>query len=179
VTAGVLQREYSVGWVLFAVFIVLPLLEIFAFIEVGSSIGVMPTLALILLSAVVGVLLVRWQGLKVFLDARRSLGRNELPVLAVVHGGLLLLAGFLLLTPGFITDTAGFLLLVPPIRSLLAERIWRWLEVRTEIRARYAAASGRVAIIEGEAVEIDGVERLPNPPRQSSPWTEKRNGTTG
>lgn len=166
------------GWVLFAVFIVLPLLEIFAFIEVGSAIGALPTLALIVLSAVVGALLVRRQGLKVFLDARRSLARDELPVAAAVHGGLLLLAGLLLLTPGFVTDIVGFLLLVPAIRSLLAQRVWRWLEVRTQIRARYAAASGRAAIIEGEAVEVDGVEQLHDPHRETSPWIQ-RNGTTG
>jgi hypothetical protein len=81
------------AWLLFAVFIVVPLLEIFAFIEVGSAIGALPTLALIVLTAVVGALLVRWQGLKVAMDARQSMARDELPVAAVVHGVLLLFAG--------------------------------------------------------------------------------------
>ena len=167
------------GRVLFAFFILLPLLEILAFIEIGSIIGAWPTLALTVLSAVVGALVVRWQGLNVLLDARRRLSRDELPVAPAVHGGLLLLAGILLLTPGFVTDLAGFLLLVPAIRSILAGRIWRWLEVRTEIRARYAAAAGRASIIEGEAVEVEGVEQLHHRHRQTPPWREQRNGTTG
>lgn len=166
------------AWLLFAVFIVVPLLEIFAFIEVGSVVGALPTLGLIVLTAVVGALLVRWQGLKVILDARESLARDELPVAAAVHGGLLLLAGLLLLTPGFVTDTAGFLLLVPGIRSLVATRIWRWLEVRTKIRARSASAPGRrrPAVIEGEAVEVRRDAKPHDPGRETSPWTS-RDGT--
>lgn len=163
------------AWLLFAVFIVVPLLEIFAFIEVGSAIGALPTLALIVLTAVVGALLVRWQGLKVAMDARQSMARNEVPVAAVVHGVLLLLAGLLLLTPGFVTDTAGFLLLVPGLRSLLVKRIWGWLEVRTQGRTR--PARGRPAVIEGEAIEIDSDGDLPVPDREGSPW-RSRDGTT-
>ncbi|MEX2482201.1 MAG: FxsA family protein, partial [Gammaproteobacteria bacterium] len=146
-----------------------PLLEIFAFIEVGSAIGALPTLALIVLTAVVGALLVRWQGLKVALDARQSMERDELPVAAVVHGALLLFAGLLLVTPGFVTDTAGFLLLIPPFRSLVAQRIWRWLAARTKTRAR--PARRRPAVIEGEAIEIDRDGELHDPDRGTSPWS--------
>lgn len=163
------------AWLLFAVFIVVPLLEIFAFIEVGSAIGALPTLALIVLTAVVGAFLVRWQGLKVAMDARQSMARDELPVAAVVHGVLLLFAGLLLLTPGFVTDTAGFLLLVPGLRSLLATRILRWLEVRTKTRTR--SDRRRPAVIEGEAIEIDSDGDLPGPNRETSPW-RSRDGTT-
>ena len=113
------------GWLIFGIFIVVPLLEIFAFIQVGSVVGALPTLALIVLTAVMGALLVRWQGLKVAMDARQTLARDELPVAAVVHGVLLLFAGLLLLTPGFVTDTSGFLLLVPGLRSLLAPAVSR------------------------------------------------------
>jgi UPF0716 protein FxsA len=165
------------AWLLFSLFIVVPLLEIFAFIQVGSIIGALPTLALIVLTAIAGALLVRWQGLKVILDARQSLARNELPLAAVVHGALLLLAGLLLLTPGFVTDAAGFLLLIPPVRSLAARRISDWLRVRTVVRARaYAGPRGRPAVIEGEAVEIDETSFEPHP--KSSPWAS-RNSTPG
>jgi UPF0716 protein FxsA len=162
------------AWLLFAVFIVVPLLEIFAFIEVGSAIGAVPTLALIVLTAVVGALLVRWQGLKVAMDARQSMARDELPVAAVVHGVLLLFAGLLLLTPGFVTDTAGFLLLVPALRSLLVNRIWGWLAVRTKTRR---PDRRRPAVIEGEAIEIDSDGDLPGSDRETSPW-RSRDGTT-
>jgi len=163
------------AWLLFAVFIVVPLLEIFAFIEVGSAIGALPTLALIVLTAVAGAFLVRWQGLKVAMDARQSMARDELPVAAVVHGVLLLFAGILLLTPGFVTDTAGFLLLVPGLRSLLVTRILGWLEVRTKTRTR--SDRRRPAVIEGEAIEIDSDGDLPGPNRGSSPW-RPHDGTT-
>jgi UPF0716 protein FxsA len=163
------------AWLLFAVFIVVPLLEIFAFIEVGSAIGALPTLALIVLTAVAGALLVRWQGLKVAMDARQSMARDELPVAAVVHGVLLLFAGLLLLTPGFVTDTAGFLLLVPGLRSLLVTRMLSWLEVRTKTRTR--SDRRRPAVIEGEAIEIDSDGDLPGPNRETSPW-RSHDGTT-
>lgn len=162
------------AWIIFALFIIVPLLEIFAFIEVGSAIGALPTLALIVLTAVVGALLVRWQGIKVVMDARQSLARDELPVAAAVHGVLLLLAGLLLLTPGFVTDTAGFLLLVPAIRSQVVARIWGWLEARTKVRTGTAArARRRPAVIEGEAVEIDGGRKRRDPSREASPWTSR------
>lgn len=160
------------AWLLFSLFIVVPLLEIFAFIQVGSVIGALPTLALIVLTAAAGVLLVRWQGIKVVLEARRSLARNELPLLAVVHGSLLLLAGLLLLTPGFVTDAAGFLLLIPPVRSLVARRVSDWLRVRTVVRARaYAGPRSRPAVIEGEAVEIDEVSVAPH--HSGTPWASR------
>ncbi len=166
------------AWLLFAVFIVVPLLEIFAFIQVGSAIGAIPTLGLIVLTAVLGALLVRYQGLKVVLDARSSLARNELPLAAAVHGGLLLLAGLLLLTPGFVTDSIGFLLLAPSVRSMAAGRIWRWLEARTKIVARSRPRHRRPAVIEGEAVEVETDMQLGGRLPEQSPWTS-RNGTTG
>lgn len=162
------------AWLLFAVFIVVPLLEIFAFIEVGSAIGALPTLALIVLTAVVGALLVRWQGLKVAMEARQSMARDEPPVAAVVHGVLLLLAGLLLVTPGFVTDTAGFLLLVPGLRSLLVKRILGWLVVRTRTRR---PDRRRPTVIEGEAIEVDTDGDLPGQGRERSPW-RPRDGTT-
>ena len=168
------------AWLFFAVFIVVPMLEIFAFIQVGSAIGAFPTLGLIVLTAVVGALLVRWQGLKVLMDARRSLAHDELPLAAAVHGILLLFSGMLLLTPGFVTDAAGFLLLVPGIRSLVAARIWHALQARTEVRATDQPRR-RPDVIEGEAIEItrdeDGDRESRDFRRQSSPWTS-RDGTT-
>lgn len=167
------------AWLLFAVFIVVPLLEIFAFIQVGSAIGALPTLGLIVLTAIVGALLVRRQGLKVVLDARESLARDELPLAAAVQGGLLLFAGLLLLTPGFVTDSVGFLLLVPAVRSLVAVRILRWLEAKTKIRARSAAGQRRrPTVIEGEVVEIEKDRQLHAHAPEQSPWTS-RDGTTG
>jgi len=104
---------------LFVIFVVIPLLEIAVFIQVGSAIGVGTTLFLTFLTAVIGASLLRWQGLETWKKANDSLGRNELPLQEVFDGVCLLIAGATLLTPGFVTDTIGFLLFIPPLRMAL------------------------------------------------------------
>ena len=106
--------------VLILLFMALPLAEIAVFIKVGSILGVLPTLALTVACAILGTWLVRRQGLATWQQARESLDRGKLPVVEVVDGALLVLAGFLLITPGLITDAAGFLLLLPPLRLGIA-----------------------------------------------------------
>lgn len=104
-------------------FIGMPIAEIAVFIQVGSLIGLWPTLLAIIVTAVVGMILIRRQGGMALAEAQAKLDGGKLPVDSVVHGVFLLFAGVLLLTPGFITDAAGFALLVAPIRLALA----RWL----------------------------------------------------
>lgn len=166
------------AWIFFAVFIVVPLLEIMAFIQVGSVIGALPTLGMVLLTAVIGALLVRHQGLKVLMKARQSLARDQLPLDAGVHGALLLVSGLMLITPGFVTDTVGFVLLVPSVRLFIGKRAWGWLQAR--VRTRTGAAHRTRAqpeVIEGVAVEIDTGEPTDERREDSSPWTPRR-GTT-
>ncbi len=100
-------------------FLLFPVLEIAVFIEVGSKFGTWPTVGAIFLTAVVGVSLVRTQGLATLSRARISLQRNEFPLAEAFDGHCLALAGVLLLTPGFVTDSMGGLLLVPPLRAAL------------------------------------------------------------
>ncbi len=97
----------------------LPFLEIVVFVKVGGEIGAVAVAALTLLTAVVGVWLVRAQGFALLLRARRELEVGRMPVAEMAHGALLGLAGVLLLLPGLITDTLGALLLLAPIRDLL------------------------------------------------------------
>ena len=108
--------------ILFLLFISIPLLELYVLIEVGSGIGGFATIALCLLTAAIGGLLIRMQGLSTLIDAQRRMAHGELPADHGFHGLLLALAGLLLFTPGFITDTLGFLLLVPPLRQWLINR---------------------------------------------------------
>ncbi len=108
---------------LFLLFITVPLLELYVLIEVGSGIGGLTTILLCLLTAALGGLLIRWQGLNTLIDAQRRMAMGELPADHGFHGLLLALAGLLLFTPGFITDTAGFLLLIPALRRLLIRRL--------------------------------------------------------
>jgi UPF0716 protein FxsA len=105
--------------VLMALFLLVPLVEIYLLIKIGGEIGAWPTVALVVATAVIGAALLRWQGIATLLRVRQSLDRGELPALAMLEGVLLLIAGALLLTPGFFTDTVGFLLLVPPLRRKL------------------------------------------------------------
>lgn len=100
----------------------LPLIELFVLIRVGAEIGALPTIALSILTAILGTILVRHQGLGVLMRVRELLDRGEPPALEMMDGALLLMAGFFLLLPGFLTDTVGFLLLIPPLRRGLIGR---------------------------------------------------------
>jgi len=102
-----------------------PLIELYFLIKVGSVIGALPTIALTLGTAALGIWLVRLQGLGVLARVGRSLAADELPALELMDGALLLVAGLFLLLPGFVTDALGFLLLVPPVRHRLIRRYVR------------------------------------------------------
>ena len=109
--------------ILFLLFITIPLLELYVLIEVGSGIGGLSTILLCLFTAALGGFLIRLQGLSTLIDAQRRMAMGDLPADHGVHGLLLGLAGLLLFTPGFITDTVGFLLLVPPLRQIIINRL--------------------------------------------------------
>jgi UPF0716 protein FxsA len=111
-------------------FIFVPIIEIAVLIQVGGLIGVWQTIALVVITAVVGAAMLRAQGLRTLQAAQESLNRNEMPVAELFDGACLLVAGILLLTPGFVTDAFGFLLFVPPVRRLARGLLWRWLSTR-------------------------------------------------
>ncbi len=100
----------------------LPTLELYLLIQVGSGIGALPTVGLVLFTAGLGAWLVRHQGLSTLMRVQAAIQRGEVPALDMLQGALLLLAGLLLLIPGFLTDAVGFLLLVPPLRLWLVAR---------------------------------------------------------
>ena len=110
-------------------FIALPLLEIGVFISVGEDIGILATVAATIVTAVLGTVLVRTQGLTTLHKVSESLNRGDMPLRPVFDGACQLVAGALLLAPGFITDALGLLLFVPIVRGgLLA-----WLMSRTAL----------------------------------------------
>ena len=104
------------GLIVLFLLIVIPAIEIATFVQVGGAIGAWETAALTLLNAILGVSLVRVQGLGVLRRVQAAAERNEAPVREVFDGACLLLAGACLLIPGFVTDALGVLLLVPPVR---------------------------------------------------------------
>jgi UPF0716 protein FxsA len=106
--------------------IALPLIEIAGFAFVGGLIGVLPTLALVIATTLLGAALLRVQGLGALGRIRRTLEEGGAPGRELVHGLMIGLAGLLLVIPGFFTDILGLLLFVPPLR----EAVWRFLKAR-------------------------------------------------
>ena len=104
-------------------FIVLPILEMYILIEVGGFIGALNTIGLVLLTALLGLILLRQQGFRTLLNARNKLLQAELPAEEIVTGIFLAVGGALLLTPGFVTDFIGFMCLLPFTRRLLMSQI--------------------------------------------------------
>ncbi len=120
---------------LFLAFLIVPIIELALFYVVGSSIGLLPTLFLILVTAVMGSMLVSRQGRDTWIRLKREIATGESPSATLVHGAMILVAGALLLTPGFLTDAVGFALLIPVVREAL--RGWfvrrmqtRWVVIR-------------------------------------------------
>ena len=117
---------------LLVLFIALPLAEIVLLIEIGSRIGTLATLAILVLTAVLGASLAHREGLKVLWRIQEKMAQGIMPDEELIDGVLILAAGLVLLTPGLLTDAAGLLLLVPGSRLALK----RWLRNRFSQRIR-------------------------------------------
>ncbi len=105
--------------VLALIFLIVPLLEIYILIQVGQVIGALWTVFFVVLTAVIGIQLLKQQGLSTLMRAQQKLSTGELPAEEMLEGFALVIAGAFLLTPGFFTDAFGFLLLIPPTRKLM------------------------------------------------------------
>jgi len=145
---------------LFAGVIALPVAEVMVWIKVAGVIGAGATILLAVVSVLVGLSILRRQGVMVLLDAHRRLESGEMPVAAAFEGLCLSAAGFLLVIPGFLTDLVALALLIPPVRALL----WAWLERRMPPAVPVpttTATSGPGVIIEGDFVEVDPAAARP------------------
>ncbi|MEL6914360.1 MAG: FxsA family protein [Pseudomonadota bacterium] len=152
-------------WLLIA-FLAVPLIEIGLFVEVGGWIGLWPTLGIVVLTALIGTLLVRQQGLAAIGNVQRSFNELSDPTEPLAHGAMILISAALLLTPGFFTDAIGFALLVPGVRRLVIERVrHRIIVQRARSRPQRPAQE---TIIEGE---YESAEPRPQTPPSSSGWT--------
>jgi UPF0716 protein FxsA len=112
---------------LLLVFTIIPLIELFVLIEIGSRIGSAPTILLLLVTGIFGALLASRQGLSVLQRARQDLSQGRVPANPLLDGIMVLIGGVLLLTPGFLTDILGFLLLIPLTRQSLKGLLLRIL----------------------------------------------------
>lgn len=116
--------------VLAVLFLLVPIAELAVIVTVAGQVGVIETLALLVLVSVVGAWLVKREGLGVMRRLSETIGRGELPHRELVDGFLVLLAGVLFLTPGFLTDLVAILLLLPPVRAAVRAPATRALRRR-------------------------------------------------
>lgn len=148
------------GLILFVVMIAVPVVEIAVFVKVGGVIGLWPTIAIVILTALAGSALLRYQGLTTFIKAQQHLAQGRMPLAEVFDGLCLLFAGALLLTPGFVTDIVGLLLFVPPFRAGLRNVVGRWLAASGRVHVQSSGFDGRPQgprgpdVIEGEYTDL-------------------------
>ncbi|MEQ8480768.1 MAG: FxsA family protein [Hoeflea sp.] len=157
--------------------LVVPLAEIAAFVVIGGQIGVWATLGMVLLTAAIGSLLLRWQGIGLFNRINAEMHAKRVPGRELVHGVMILVAGVLLLTPGFVTDTLGFLLFVPALR----DAVWRLVRDRivvTTMSARHGRQGPGPRRPDDGVVDLDEDE-FERHPDQSSPWSDDPDRISG
>lgn len=109
-------------WLL-PVILLIPLVELYVLIKVGQVVGAVPTVLLVVFTAVAGVVLMRQQGFATLMRVRLAAARGEVPALEMMEGAVILFCGILLLFPGFLTDVIGLLGLIPPVRRAFI-RLW-------------------------------------------------------
>ena len=115
---------------IFFLFILIPIIEIVIFITVGSNIGIMNTIAIIIITALVGIFLVRRQGIHLLFNAQRNLSQGIMPKEEIKGGIFLLISGLLLITPGFFTDCIGFAIFLKPIQNFIGLKAKNYFQSR-------------------------------------------------
>ena len=109
----------------FILFIALPALEIFLFIKIGGQVGALNTVALIFLTAIIGVYFAKLQGIQTLKSGMVNLYQNKMPIYEIMSGASIAIAALLLIIPGFFTDLIGFLLLIPFTRRIIFTLVLR------------------------------------------------------
>lgn len=117
---------------LFLLFIVVPFIELYLLLTMGRHVGLVPTLAFVIGTGLLGAFLMRLEGLRVLRDWQLSMAQGRIPEDGILSGALILVGGALLILPGVLTDVIGLLLLIPPTRRFVASRIRRGLERRRQ-----------------------------------------------
>ena len=153
---------------LFVAFLAVPLVEIALFIQVGGSIGLFPTLGVVILTAIIGTVLVRGQGTQAIRRLQQSFNNMEDPTTPLADGAMILFAGALLLTPGFFTDGVGFALLIPLSRAAIRKYIGA--RIKSAQFAHQANTNQRpTPSAEDTVIDVDYEDVTP---KGSSGWTK-------
>jgi UPF0716 protein FxsA len=139
---------------LVALFIVVPLAELYVILKVGDAIGAVPTIALLAADSVLGSMLLRAQGRSVWRRFNETMAGGRVPHRELIDGVLVIFGGAFLITPGFLTDIVGLILLIPPSRALVRRLVARRLGRRI-VGARDGRTGGEPFDVEGSATEYD------------------------
>ncbi|NRA86198.1 MAG: FxsA family protein [Rhizobiales bacterium] len=172
------------------IFIAIPVIEIGLFIQVGGAIGLFSTLAIVIITAMIGTYLLRKQGLNVLMKLQSDMAEGKLPLESLIHGAFIVVAGLLLLTPGFFTDFIGFSFFIPQVRlgiaHLISSRVKKSRTAKTSSNFQFHSnfsqkqnpqgfsdkneIEGEYDVVDIDSKKIDDVSSTKNP---ESPWNEK------
>ena len=126
--------------------ILVPIIEIYLFIKIGAKIGAFNTISLIFITAIIGIIYARYEGLNTLKSGISQIFKNELPAYEIISGAAITFASLLLIIPGFATDVLGFLLIFPFTRKLIFGRLSKKFKKETTRTKNY---------IDGEFEDID------------------------
>ena len=126
--------------------ILIPIIEIYLFIKIGTQIGAFNTISLIFITAIIGIIYARYEGLNTLRSGFSQLIKNELPAYEIISGATIAFAALLLIIPGFATDVVGFLLIFPLTRKLIFMKLTKKIKKETTTKKPY---------IEGEFEDVE------------------------
>jgi len=142
--------------ILFLFFLAVPIIEIYLLFQIGGLVGVMPTVLLVVFTAVLGAWLLKRQGFATYQRFQQSLAQGEIPAYEMIEGPILLVGGALLLTPGFFTDAFGFACLIPQLRRKFAKYVIENQLIRTMSGSPFQQTDAKQEnVIEGEFKKDD------------------------
>jgi len=142
--------------ILIILFISIPVIEIYLLIKVGSVIGAIPTILMIIATAILGATLLRMQGISTYQRVQSTMQRGEIPAIEMMEGLILLVSGALLLTPGFFTDAIGFVALIPPARRAFIVWALKHSNIMQSTQFHQHTYEGTAYKEEGDHIVIEG-----------------------
>lgn len=148
---------------LLVLFIAVPLVELVFLLQVGSKIGLFPTITVIVVTGAIGATLTRRQGMQTLSRYQEALSQGRIPHQELLEGLLILIAGAVLLTPGFLTDAAGFLLLIPSIREAIRKRLTQKIMEKIGAQPDITASESKEPGSTGAAKTVDIEAEIINP----------------
>lgn len=137
------------------ILLIIPFVELYLLLEVGSFLGVFPTIFMIIFTGVLGVWMFRQQGFSTLKRFQECVNRGEIPAYEMIEGPILMIGGALLVAPGFFTDILGFACLIPPLRKAIAKYVIEHYLVTTQAGSPFSQSNQQRVTLEGEFKKED------------------------